>query len=142
MAQGRFRWPFSPRLEKRLVPPLKSNLVRSQVFPMGDIDYVPVHLLQAKPKHRTIDLFEDISPDFDNVVRPNAEDVLIKRRMVQLAQGNPICNDWLSIRIGIWGDMSCLKQGHMTKPAQCALLLVCSQDPFPEQALMKPNLHR
>ena len=100
-----------------------------------------MHLLQPKPKHRAIDLLEDIPPDFDDKIWSDSEDVLIERRMVQLAKGNAVSNDRLTVWIGIWGDMRRLKQGHMPKPAQRTLLPVYSQYPLPEQSLMQPNLY-
>ena len=69
------------------------------------MDELARDLLEAVPEHRTIDLFQNVAPDFDDVVGSHAKDVRVKRRVVELAEGESVGNDRLAARVPVRKDV-------------------------------------
>jgi len=69
------------------------------------VDQLAGDLLQAVPEHRTVDLFQNVAPDFDDVVGSHAEDARVEGRVVQLAEGESVGNDRLAARVSIGKDV-------------------------------------
>ena len=73
--------------------------------------------LETVLEHGAVDLSEDVVADFDDVVRPNTEDVGIERSMVDLAHGQPIGHHWLAAFVKVRKDVCGVEQLHMTQIA-------------------------
>lgn len=48
-----------------------------------------MHVLQAVPEHRAVDLLQHVLAPLDDVVRPHAENAVVVRGVVDLAECQP-----------------------------------------------------
>jgi len=64
-----------------------------------------VKALQAVLQHRSVRFFEDVVPEFDDTVGPNAEDVRVERSVVQAAQRETVRNDWEPLWMAVRQDV-------------------------------------
>jgi len=79
---------------------------------------------------------ENILPDFDDVIRPNSEDVIVECSVVDGAHGHTVWNDGFAA-FGIFLDVSSIQQYLMPQMAECACGSISKEDPAPKQALMQ-----
>ena len=75
-------------------------------------------------QHRTVSLLEDVGPDFNDVVRPDAKDVRVERRVVEAAQGHAMGDDGLAARVGVRQNVSCIEQLSMPQATDSAVLVI------------------
>ena len=61
--------------------------------------------LQAVEKHRAIGLVQYIALDFNDMVRPDPDDVCVKRCVVQFAQCQAIAHYRLAARLSVRDDV-------------------------------------
>ena len=62
----------------------------------GTMDSGLVNTFQAMLEHRSVLFVEDVAPDLDNAVRTHADEVLVVRGVVELAQREPVRNRGLA----------------------------------------------
>src|SRR5690606_10749884 len=96
-----------------------------------------VHLLDAVLEHWPVGLCQDVSAYFDAVVRPDAEDMLSKRRMVDLADGQAIGEGVDALRLTVRDDVGGIQERAMSQPAHCATSVVRLDHPLPEHRLVE-----
>jgi hypothetical protein len=65
--------------------------------------------LEAMDKHRPVDLFEHVPPQLNDVIRPDPQDIMVERGMMQPTQREAIRDEWLGSRIEIRKDVSRLE---------------------------------
>lgn len=53
-------------------------------------DDFPMEALEAMLEHWAIDLLKNVNPDLYSIVRPNTDDIRVKRAMVEFAQCQPV----------------------------------------------------
>ena len=92
--------------------------------------------LQAVLQHRPVRLAENIRTQLHRQVRPHAQDVPIERRVVQLAQRQPVRHHRLAPRMPVRQDVCRVEQLLVSQPADGALLAVGPQHPLPELLLV------
>lgn len=84
-------------------------------------------LLKAVPEHWSIPLAEDVSSDLNNQVRSDTENVGIKGRVVDFAQGQTVGNHWLTIGLTVANDVRGIKKLGVAQPTQGASVIVGSK---------------
>src|SRR5207244_1230466 len=105
-----------------------------------DDELVTVEALEGVLKRGPVVLAENVGPDLDLIVGPDAEDVGVERPVVDRAHGDPIRNDRLAaLRIG--PDVRSVQQFTAAKPAQGALGLIGEEHTVAEDALVQPGAH-
>ena len=57
--------------------------------------------LNAMNQHRSVNLLQDVGSDLDDVIRGDAQNVCVKRAVMERAQGNTVRHDRLSLRMAI-----------------------------------------
>ena len=77
--------------------------------------------------------------DFDDVVWSDANDVMVERRVVDLAQGEPIGDHRLAGGLAVADDVGRVEQIPVAKSAQGALVPIGTQDPLPEPPLVESD---
>src|SRR2546426_2870257 len=92
--------------------------------------------LQAVLQHRAVWLAENVRAQLHRQVRPHAQDVPVERRVVQLAQRQPVRHDRLAPRMPVRQDVRRVEQLLVPQPADGALLAVRPQHPLPELLLV------
>src|ERR1700687_907348 len=104
---------------------------------MWQMDQLARDLLQAVPKHRTVDLFQNVAPDFDDVVGTHTENRGIECGVVKLAERQSVRNDRLTARVAVGKDVSRVEKLTVTKSTDCAGAPICVQDTFTESSLVE-----
>src|SRR2546425_12310490 len=92
--------------------------------------------LQAVLQDRPVRLVENVLAQLHRQVRPHAQDVPVERRVVQLAQRQPVRHDRLAPRMPVRQDVRRVEQLLVPQPADGALLAVGPQHPLPELLLV------
>ena len=85
-----------------LIEELRSRLV---TWTPRDEQLLFVAGLQPVSQHRSVDLLEDVRTDLDLQVGPDAEDVPVERRMVDLAERESVGDDRLTSGVAIRQDV-------------------------------------
>jgi hypothetical protein len=65
--------------------------------------------LQTVLQHRPVRFFENVAPEFDDTVRPNTEDMRVKRSVVQAAKSETVRNNREPLWMVVRQDVRCLK---------------------------------
>ena len=84
--------------------------------------------LQTLLEHRPVRLVENVAAELDDIVRPNAEEMRVKRGVVQAAQRETVRNNRKPLRMPVWQDVRSLK--HVPESAYCAVPLVRFHNAF------------
>ena len=71
----------------------------------GQDDLASVVGLEAVTKHRSVDLFKNVGPDLDDVIRAHPKDVGLKGRVVDLAQRKAIRHDGVAVFVAVGKDV-------------------------------------
>ena len=87
-------------------------------------------------QHRAVDLGENREADLDDEIRPDSQDVLVERRVVEFAEGETIPDRGLTSP-GIGQDVCGVEQLSMTQAAHRARLAIGAYDSLPKARLMK-----
>jgi hypothetical protein len=64
-----------------------------------------VEVLQTVQQHRAVDLEEDVLPDLDRVVRPDAQEICIEGCVVKFAQGEAVGHNGSASRVPVGKDV-------------------------------------
>ena len=80
--------------------------------------------LQAVTQHGAIDFTQDIRPHDDAEIGPDTDKKVVKRSMMQLAQGDTVSDDRIATRLVIRDDMDGIGQFPMPKAAKGTLLFI------------------
>ena len=95
--------------------------------------------LQAVPQHWSVNFFEDVRADFDMQVGANAEDVPVKRGVVDLAECESVRHDWLAPGMAVRQNVCGVQKFGVPEPADGTRRAVGNQDPLAELGLMDSN---
>ena len=68
------------------------------------------HLLQAVPEHRTVELLENVRPDFHDEIGTNAQDVLVEGSVMDLAQADAVGDDGVTLEMPVGQDVRRIEQ--------------------------------
>ena len=88
--------------------------------------------LQPVQQHRPILLVQDLSPNLDDVVGPDPDELPVEGGVVQLAERETILDSRLAAGLRVWNDVGSVEQLLMAETAQCALLPVGAEHSFAE----------
>ena len=91
-------------------------------------------------QHRAIDLGQDVVAYDHLQVRTDAQDVSVERRVVQLAQDEPVGYD-RSSTVSVAHDVCRIDKLTAPQAADGAAALVGTKDGLPETRLVHPCLH-
>lgn len=75
----------STRIPKNLIPLLQKIRIRPEPRRVGHAQMPPVHLLEPVQEHGAVHLLEYVAAHLHDQVRPDAEDLPVERRVVELA---------------------------------------------------------
>ena len=92
-------------------------------------------------EHRTVDFAKDVFPNLNDEIGPDADDVVVEGRVMQLAQGKAVGDYRIASRLSIRDDVCSVKQFFVTKLAKRACAAIRSEDSFTKACLMKTLLH-
>jgi hypothetical protein len=109
---------------KHLEPLLQQVRPRSRRFCSGNVQSLSCYSLEAVLKDRPINFLENVASNFDDTVRPNAENVPIKRGVVQLAECDPVRDDRLTSGMTVGKDVGSVEQVLVTETADGAPVLI------------------
>jgi len=100
-----------------------------------------MQILESVNQHGSILLTHNVTPDLNNIVRSYAQEEAVEGCVMQLAKRHTVGNCRFAAHISVRNDMCRIQQLCMFEFAECALLVVGSQNSFPECCLMKalPN---
>jgi len=74
------------------------------------VDARAASALQPVAQHGTVGLVHDVASHFDDEVRPDAQEVPVEGRVVQLAERETVRDDRLPLRMPVRQDVSCVEQ--------------------------------
>jgi hypothetical protein len=106
------------------------------------MDELPVDLLKPNDQHWAVGFLKDGSPDLHNVVRADRKEVAIERRVVKFAEGYPIAYERLALKLGVGGNVRCVKEIRVSKSTEGASLRVGSDDALTECHLVQSSSKR
>ena len=92
--------------------------------------------LEAVHQHGTISFLEDVASNLDDAIGADSEEVTIERRMVELAQCEPVRHERLTQRISVGDDVRCVEQLVVVEAAQGTGLTVRMENADSERALV------
>ena len=79
------------------------------------VEAVPVEFLQPVAEHGAVDLGEDVATDLNGQpLGPDADDLVIERRVVQLAQRNAVGYGGSAALVGVVEDVRSVEQFGVT----------------------------
>ncbi|MCR4374522.1 MAG: hypothetical protein NUW22_06700, partial [Acidobacteria bacterium] len=94
--------------------------------------------LESMDQHWSIGIIKHILTDLDYAVRPEPNQVSVKRRMVQVAQRHTVGHgrfaEWISVRHDVRGFEKFLA----LETADGAVVLIGPNNPFTESRLVQP----
>jgi|RhiMethySRZTD1v2_1073278.scaffolds.fasta_scaffold100855_1 hypothetical protein len=97
--------------------------------------------LQPVFQHRPIRLFENIWANLNDVVRTHTDNLRVERRMMELAQRQPVRDARFTLGIGIGDDVSRFEQFLVSQSADRAVLPIGRQHALTECLLVEPLAH-
>lgn len=80
--------------------------------------------LEPVAQHGAVGLAPDVGPHLDPVVGPDADEVPVEGRVVQLAQGEPVVDHGLAAGLPVRDDVGGVEQLLVAQPAEAALAAV------------------
>ena len=95
--------------------------------------------LQAIAQHRSVDFFEDVRTNFDLQIGANAEDVPVKRGVVDFAECESVRHDRLAAGMAVWQNVGGVEKFCVPEPTYGTRGAVGDQDPLAELSLMDPK---
>ena len=130
------------RLPEKLVP-------RFEPFPIGPMMLDPrqpnqlsIEALESVHKHRTIGFMQDVLADFNAIVRPNGDQVRVKRGMMQGAQRDAVGDSRRPALVPIGDDVCSLEKLVALEAADGAMTLVGLKHALAELLLVQSLLHQ
>ena len=96
-----------------------------------------VEALKPMDQHRSIGFLQDVTPNFNHEVRPDTDEIPVERSVMQTAQGSTIADCGHAQRISVGHDVRGFQKLVTLQPADCAVVLVRSNDAFAKLSLMK-----
>ena len=97
--------------------------------------------LEAVEQHGTIFFIHDVSADLDDACRGDAEEVAIKRGVVEFAQREPVAHRRNAARVAVSNDMSRIEKLAMAEPAHGTGVSIGTKDALAEGRLVKSLKH-
>jgi hypothetical protein len=94
--------------------------------------------LKSVQEHGTIDLLENVQADVYSAIRANAENVLIVRRVVELAEGKSIRDERLPEGMLVRKDVRGVQKLPVAQTTNRAAFSIRSQHTLAEPGLMEP----
>jgi len=88
-----------------------------------------MYSLKSVAEHGAIDFLENVPADLNGVVGPDAQNVQVERRVMQLAQRKPVRNNRITAGMSVGQDVRRVEQLDVTQVANRALALA---QPIPE----------
>ncbi len=73
-----------------------------------------VEFLEAVLQHRSIRFFENVESNLDAIVRPDAQDIVVKRGVMKLAKSQTVRHDRKALGVPVGQDVRRLKQFLVT----------------------------
>ena len=73
--------------------------------------------LKPVQQHRPIVLVQNLSPNLDDVVGPDADKLPVEGGVVQLAEREPVLNARLTAGLCVWNDVGGVEQLLVAEPA-------------------------
>src|SRR2546422_112698 len=128
------------RSPEQLVALCQEIPIRPQVPGLGSRNRRALKSLEAVTEHRPIRLAKDVRPQFDREFRGNAQDVPVKRGMVQSAQRQPVRHDRFSPRMPVGQDVCRLEEFLMAEPANGTTLPVRPEHLLSKRLLVQSAL--
>ena len=104
-----------------------------------DLKALVVDALDPASEHPAVDLLEHVLPDVEGEVRTDAEDLVVEGGVVDLARGEAVRNDGLSVRLAVGDDVRGVQELSVLG-ADRALAVVGEQHLGAEDALMQAGL--
>ena len=95
------------------------------------------HLLQSMPQHRSIDLGQQITTDRNLEVGTHPEQVLIERRVMNLAQRESVGHDRQPQLVPVADYVACIQERNVSKATHRTPACVSLEDPGAEQRLVE-----
>jgi hypothetical protein len=95
-----------------------------------------VEPLESVFQHRAVDLFENVKSYVNDVIGSDADDVAIKRGVVELTERQPVGDLWITCRIAVSNDVRSVEELLMLESADCAVPAVGGNDALAERLLM------
>ena len=90
-------------------------------------------------ERRAIRLGQEIGSNLYHVVRANPQKESVERHVVQAAEGQPVADHGLTVRLCIRDDVSSFEQLVVPQMTQSTLMPVRGQDSLAEGSLMQPT---
>src|SRR5690625_454126 len=109
--------------------------------PMWSGRTTTMHLLQAVSKHRPVDQIKQLPVDLHLEVRGDAKQVLVERRMVDLAQAEPVLRHRLAEFVSVAHDVRGISQVPDRQSADGALSGIRVDHASAELRLVQPLLY-
>ena len=106
----------------------------------GNQQRLAVESLEAVNQHRTIVLGQEIRSEFDCAVRRDAEQVRVKRRVVELAQRQAVWDDRRAKRVTVRQNVRRIEKLLPTQAADRTVLVVGGNHPMAERFLVEALL--
>jgi len=107
----------------------------------GNGERCAVHLLESVPKHRPIDLVEEAMRDLDLVLRRDAKQVAIERRVVDLAERQAVRDVGQAFLVAVWSDVGSVEELSVVEATHGAPSLIRGYDSTAEVRLVKALPH-
>ncbi len=97
--------------------------------------------LQSMNEHWPVRLLENVLPDLDYQVRPYAEDMPVKSRMMERAERKPVGHDRFPTFMRVGQDVGRFEEFVVPESANSTVFPIGGQDPFAKRLLMHPPAH-
>ena len=92
--------------------------------------------LESVFQHGSVGLFQEIAPDFDDIVRSDRQEVLVEGGVMELAEGYAVAGHGLAFGVAVRNDVRCVEQHAVLQPAERALLAIGMQNSLAKGLLM------
>ena len=91
-------------------------------------------------QHRSVTLHQYVTPNLDDSVGANADEVLVKRCVMELAKGKAVRNVWFSAFLVTY-DVRGVEEFTVPQAANCALGLVGAKNSLAKRVLVKAHFY-
>lgn len=98
-------------------------------------------ILETVSQHRTVDLIEDVVADLHDEVRPDAKNVPVERRVMELAKRHAIRDVRLTQWVRVTQDVSSVQEFGVREPTYGTRLAIGAQHSRTERQLVDTLPH-
>src|SRR5690606_25150251 len=117
---------------KQPVPILQCLSARAVRPALGDVYPLTMHALKAVSQHRAVFFRKNVRANLDNSVRPNSDEVSVERRVVDLAEREPVVNLRHSKRVPVGDDVARIQKLTVAETAERTLVPIGCEHSFAE----------